>query len=116
VGHVGELRHAALHSIRHLVRGDARIDFRVPDLAPPHPVQAVHEIDRFTPRGGGNAFRVRYEQYRVALGSKLDALIYRWQKSAAPAGFAAVGRVLAREQDDEAGQIAAVAAQPVGEP
>ena len=63
-----------------------------------------------------HAVGVRDEQDRVALRAELDALVDRRQKSAAPARLAAVGRVLAREQHDEAGQVAALAAEPVGQP
>ena len=38
------------------------------------------------------------------------------QKSGAPAGLAAVRIVLAREEDDERGEIAVFAAQPITEP
>ena len=62
------------------------------------------------------AVGIRHEQHRIALRSELDALIHRRKKSAAPARLAAVRRVLAREQHDKAGQIAAFAAEPVGQP
>src|SRR5439155_15149418 len=114
--HVGELGHAALHPVRHLVRCDARVDFRIAGVGTVQPVQIGHEVDRFAPRLAPDTFRVRHEQYWIPFRSELDALIDCGQKSAAPARLAAVGCVLAREQDDEAGEIAAVAAEPVREP
>ena len=47
---VGQLRHAALHPVGHLVRRDARVDLRIAGLRAPHPVQVGHEIDRASRR------------------------------------------------------------------
>ena len=63
-----------------------------------------------------DAVGVRDEQHRLAARAELDALMHGRQKAAAPARLAAVGVVLAREQHDEARQVAVLAAEPVAEP
>ena len=61
-------------------------------------------------------FRVGGEQDRLAARSEFHPLVSRRKESAAPARLAAVGVVLAREQDDEGGKVAVLAPEPVTEP
>src|SRR5262249_49142404 len=53
---------------------------------------------------------------RFTARAEFDSLMGGRKESAAPARLSTVGVVLAREQDDERGKIAALAAQPVTEP
>ena len=63
-----------------------------------------------------DAARVGEIKDRVAAGAELHALVDRGQEAAAPVGVAAAGALLARAEDDEAGQVLRLAAQAVADP
>ena len=63
---VGQLGHAALHAERHLVLGDARVDFRVAEGLLGHVVELGLGIEHGSAVVWGDAGRVRQIQYRVA--------------------------------------------------
>ena len=107
-----------LHAVGHFVGGDARGDFRIAiRRLQIHLIETLDHVERIARRCSSvHSFGVGQEQHRVALRAELDALIDRGQKSAAPAGFAAVGLVFPGEQHHETRQIRALAAQPVSQP
>ena len=113
---VGELGHARLHAIGHLVRRDTRIDLRIANLTTTKAVQIADEIDRAAARVGSDALRIRDEEHGIALRPELDALVDRRQESAPPARLAAVWCVFTREQHDKSRQVVAIAAQSVRQP
>ena len=63
-----------------------------------------------------HAARVGQVQHRLAAAAERHALVDGGQEAAAPVGVAAAGPLLAGVEDDEARQIARLAAQPVGHP
>ena len=75
------------------------------------PVEIVDGIDRVEPALGVDAVRIRDEQDGIGARPELDPLMHGRQKSRSPARLAAVGIVLAREEDDERRQVAALAAE-----
>ena len=115
---VHQLGHADLHAVGHLV--GRRCAWQSPDRpwrsqVRSGSVSASRSSERAA-RSRRDALGVGEEQHRIALGAELDALVDGGQEAAAPARFAAVGLVLAREQHHEAGQVLVLAAQAVGEP
>jgi hypothetical protein len=79
-------------------------------------IQVAQQVERAPARFRGDAIGIRKEQYRIAIRAELHALVDRWQKPASPAGFAPIRLVLAGEQHHESRQIAAFAADAVGQP
>ena len=63
-----------------------------------------------------NAARVGKIQDRIAAGPELDSLVDRRQETVAPVGIAAAGPLVARTENDEAGQVLRLAAQPIADP
>ena len=115
-GNVHQFGRARLHAIGHLERIDARLDLGIAHLLETHAVQAPDGVERVSLQPAVHACRVRQVQDGIAAGSKLDPLIHRRQKSAAPVRVAAAGPLLPGTEDDEARQVPGLATESVQGP
>ena len=79
-------------------------------------IEVAQQVKRAPARLGAYALGVRKEKHWIALGTELHALIAAGKKTVAPAGLSTIGLVGARQQHNESRQVAAFAAEPVGEP
>src|SRR5579871_2570808 len=113
---VHQFRDARLHPVGQFVGRDPGGDLRVADFREMILIQIAQGIERLSSDLRVHSVRVRDEQHRVAFRTKLHALVSRGQKAASPARFAAIRVAVSGEQDDEAGQVLILAAEPVGKP
>ena len=82
--------------------GYPRGDFRIPNVDQLLLVQPIDGMDRSRSAGRVHSLRIRKKQDRIALAAKLDALVHRWQKSAAPCAVTR-SENLTRNQNDITG-------------
>ena len=87
-----------------------------PTLLEPQLVERPDGVERVALEVGVDAAGVREVEHGIAAGAELDALVDRRQEAAAPVRVAAAGPLVARAEDDEAGQVLRLAAQAVGDP
>src|SRR5262245_5279536 len=113
---VDELRHARLHPVRLLVRGDATLDLRVADVQEVALVEALHHVEGAAADRRHDARWVRDGRDRLALRAELDALVSGREKPAPPTRIPGARVRPAGEEDDEPGQVRVLTAKPVGQP
>ena len=117
---IGQLRHAGLHAIGHLVLGDARLDFGVAQLAVVQSIERAEIVELAAADCIGDAGGVRQVEHRIAVGAQLDALEPRRQESGAPVivveDLATTQLAILRGHDHERRQVLVHAAQAIAHP
>ncbi len=117
---IGQLRHAGLHAIGHLVLGDARLDLGIGDLVVVQAIEGAEVVELATADRIADAGRVRQIEHRVAIGAQLDSLVARRQKSGAPVivveDLPARQLAVLRGHDHERRQVLIHAAQAIAQP
>ena len=83
-GDIGQLRHTRLHPERHLVLGDARLDFRVAQRVVSLPVQRPKVVKHVPPHVAVDAVRVGKVIDRIAAVAKLHPRMLGGQKTGRP--------------------------------
>jgi hypothetical protein len=118
VGRVHQLRHAGLHAEGHLVLSDAGGDLGMVDRLAMPAAQLLHRIDDVALLALVHARGRPDVQHGIALGMEGHALEAAGQEPAVPLTRRDRLALSAahRRQDHEAGQIVALAAQPVQDP
>ena len=79
-------------------------------------VEVAERIEAESAERAVHALGVGEVEDRIAAGAALHALVDRRQKAVAPVALAGAGERPARDEDDEAGQIAVLGAEAVGDP
>ena len=81
---VGQFRHACLHAKRHLVLGDAGLDFRVLRFLKLGAVDGVDAVENRAARTTSNARRIVQIEHRLAGAAEFHALVLGRQEAAPP--------------------------------
>ena len=113
---VGQLGHAGLHAEGEFVVLDLRADGGVAEVGEGDAVQLVGGVDELAAGGGADAGWVGDVEDGVARVAELDAGVLRGQEAASPVARLQGLPAAAAGEDDEGGQVAVGAAEPVGEP
>ena len=93
-----------------------RRDLRIADGVEPHLVELAQRIERIALQLVIDSGRVGKIKHGVAAGAKLHAGVDGRQEARAPVGVASRRALLAGGEDDEAGQVARLRAEPVRRP
>ena len=119
IRNIRKLRNGCLHPVGHLVLGQTGGDLRVADLRFPQAVELRQPIEHLPAFGACTSCGIIEVEHRVSLASKLDPLVFRRQKTAAPESvverLSLVEGILA-QQNHERGQVLGFAPQAVAEP
>lgn len=84
IGEVGQIGHARLHSVGHLILRNAGGDLRVAELLEPHLIDLREAVQNAALHFAAHAFWIAEIQHGIAAAAELHALILRRKKSAAP--------------------------------
>ena len=117
---IEQVGYRRLHAKRHFILGDARINFRVADLAEVLAVQCLHVVEHRATRVAADTSRVAHVGNRVADAAEAHALMLAGEEAVGPVVFeeeltAGLGGV-GRGHHDIRRQILVHRAEAVGKP
>ena len=113
-GEVGQIGNRGLHAIRHLVLGNAGLDFRVAVIVELALIELGEPIQHAATTGVIDARRIGEVEHGIAVLAEVDPLVAGRQKAGAPQsrvkGICRSRRAAVGDEDDERGQILVLAA------
>ena len=116
IADVHQFGDAGLHPVGQFVGGDTAQDLRVAHRPVLPLIELLQGVEGAAARLAGHPTWVGQIWNRVTLGPELHALVDRGQEGGPPTRVAGKDLNRTRLQDDEAGQVAVLAAQTVGQP